>query len=131
MAHGRSGIRGAFGRAASFAAAALAVLTLVASGAVHEILHADEHGGPAAVAVAQMRPAAAQPVVSKTAPAKAAHHGAPIHGCSGHCAAHAAAQAPAPILAAMPHEGHAVWRLEASAPLSQLPTSGPERPPRA
>jgi hypothetical protein len=123
-----SGIGGLVGRAASLVVALLAVLTLVASGASHELLHADERGQAAAVSASISQVATLQAkAVGKTTE----HRGVAAHGCSGHCAAHAADQAPIPTLLPAPREAHADWRVEASASLRQLPTAGPERPPRA
>ena len=119
-----------FGRATSFAAAMLAVLTLVASGGFHELLHADEPRGPQVQAAAAFTADGA--AAASTTPEKApAHRGLPQHGCSGHCTAHAAAQAP--ILVAMPTPlmMHAGWRLDRGLALRQHATSGLDRPPRA
>ncbi|HTI67000.1 MAG TPA: hypothetical protein VL460_05560 [Caulobacteraceae bacterium] len=121
-----SGFQQVIGRAASLAVALLAVLTLVASGASHELLHADE--GPSPVAHAAWATATHVVGLSEKAPQ---HRSTPAHGCSGHCVAHAADQAPILTLLPAPRERHAGWRLEARAALPQFPTAGPERPPRA
>lgn len=122
-----SGFQGWVGRAASLAVAFLAVLTLVASGASHDLLHADDRDG----AVIEAAAATAAPPKAGPAAKTAVPRQAPVHGCSGHCGAHAAHQAPMPLLVSAPFESHDGWRLEADAALRQRPTTGPERPPRA
>ncbi len=108
----RSAISAVFGRAASFAAAMLAVLTLVAAGGFHDLLHADEARG----ASVQSVQAAASPIVAvddgaaATTPEKSpARHNLPPHGCSGHCTAHAADQAPILVALPAPLLIHAAW----------------------
>lgn len=129
MGLGLRGISGLFGRAASFAVAMLAVLTLVASGGLHEMLHADE---PAGVQMAQSvdQPATAGQA-STPADGKAASHGLPIHACSGHCAAHAADQPPLLIAPAQPADAAADWALAHAVRLTTHASGGLERPPRA
>ena len=121
------------GRAASLAAALLAVVMLVAGGASHELLHADEAEAPAAQAAAvRAAPAAiAHAADVKVAGKTGAGHTAPVHSCSGHCAAHTANQPPPVILVSAPVAMTARWRLDPGHAASLHPSSGPDRPPRA
>jgi len=107
----------------------LAVLTLVASGGFHELLHADEPRAPSIEAGAAF---VAGTATAAAAPEKApAHRGLPQHGCSGHCTAHVAAQAPILIAMPTPMVMHAAWRIDRGLALHQHATSGLDRPPRA
>lgn len=130
MGLGLKGISGPFGRAASFAVAMLAVLTLVASGGFHEMLHADE---PSGVQTAQTldRPSAADQAPASVRGETAARQGLPIHACSGHCAAHAADQPPLLIALAEPATAAADWDQTHAVRLTTRASGGLERPPRA
>jgi hypothetical protein len=116
-------------RAASFALAMLAVLTLIASGGFHELLHADERQTPSVqtASLTLSNPAAA-PAPDENPAAK---HGAPQHGCSGHCAAHMADQAPTLVSMPTPPATDAAWRVDRGAALQAYPSGGQDRPPRA
>ena len=122
-----SGSQGISGRAASFAVAMLAVLTLVFSGAFHELTHADDGAAVAVHVAAQIDAPAKAAVPGKTSE----HRPLAAHGCSGHCGAHTATHAPLLALIPAPYEASSVWRIEASAAPSQLSPAGLERPPRA
>ena len=121
------------GRAVSFVTAMLAVLMLVAGGASHELLHADEHEGLSVQAVASVAVAdhAKVALAKANVGAKGAGHTAPFHSCSGHCAAHTADQPPLVLLVSAPIAMTAKWRLDRGQPEHRHPSSGPERPPRA
>jgi hypothetical protein len=120
-------------RATSFAAAVMAVLMLVASGGFHELLHADERG--AVVEMMAKPPSMAlggADSVSKQAPSKQApSEKRPVHGCTGHCAAHNFATPP--LAAVLPVRAvlRTPWIKEAAASTPRYASSGPERPPRA
>jgi hypothetical protein len=122
-----SGSQGWVGRAASFAVAMLAVLTLVFSGAFHELTHADDDAASAAHVVAHIEHGAKADASGKSG----AHSPVPAHSCSGHCGAHAATQAPLMALIPAPYEAHSGWLIEAGLTLSQQTPAGLERPPRA
>ncbi len=110
----------------------LAVLMLVASGASHELLHADEHFAAASVASAPgVEHAKAAAVKIDVGGKKDAGHTAPFHTCSGHCAAHTADQPPLLLLVSAPIAMTAKWRLDRGVGEHRHPSSGPERPPRA
>jgi hypothetical protein len=133
MWFGLAEFRRGFRCAASFAVTLLAVLTLVASGAFHELDHADERGRPEATQTAPTT-AAISPAVHAVNAALGKggqRHPAPLHGCSGHCAAHVADQAPILISLPAPHAQQPAWRIDRGASLSRHPSFGPERPPRA
>ena len=108
----------------------LAVLTLVAGSGFHELLHADEPRAPSIQASAAfvVDTATAASATPEKAPA---HRGLPQHGCSGHCTAHAAAQAPILIALPAPLMMHASWRIDRGLALHQHASGGLDRPPRA
>ncbi len=127
-------IRHQVGRAASLVAVLLAVVMLVAGGASHELLHADEAEAPSTqVAAVKAMPVAAAHVADvKIAGGKTgADHTAPVHSCSGHCAAHTANAPPAVLLVSAPVAMTAKWRLDRGHAASLHPSTGPDRPPRA
>ena len=113
------------GRAASLVAALVAVLMLIAGGATHRMLHADEGGPPAASALMSV---AALGKASTSTDHK--DLGGLPHSCSGHCSAHSADQPPLLVLVSAPAPTTAGWELDLGRASGFHPSGGPERPPR-
>jgi hypothetical protein len=114
------------GRSASLAVALVALLMLVAGGASHQLFHADE-GSRAPVASSSVSAASLHAQASTAADTDSSIS---LHGCSGHCGAHSASQAPLLVLVATPAHKTANWGLDLGHASSFHPSSGPDRPPR-